>query len=176
MRLAVMLLALAACGRVNFDPVDDGGGGTGPGGDGNGGGGDGTGGAACLMTNNPQCPESAASLVASGTHMSSGNTEVAGDGQAGTCGGTSSGERATQFLVMSTATFVFTTSGSNFDTVLYAKDTCTGVELACNDDEDPTTKTSRLSLALTAGQRVIIVVDGENNDCGQYVLRAGTSL
>ena len=180
MNRAVILLALAACGRVNFDPVGDGGRG-GPTGDGNGGSGDGGGGdsgggGSCLMINNPSCPETAATLFAAGTHMSSGNTDVAGDGLAGTCGGASSGEKATQFLIMSTGTFVFTTAGSGFDTVLYAKDTCTGTELACNDDEGAGVKTSRLSLSLTSGQRVIIVVDGANNECGAFTLRAGTTL
>ena len=90
------------------------------------------------------------------------------------CGGAGAEEQTTQFLVMQSATYIFTTRGSNFDTVIYARDVnCTGVELGCNDDEVPGTKTSKLTLTLTAGQRIVLFVDGMSGQCGNYMLAAG---
>lgn len=59
--------------------------------------------------------------------------------------------------------------------MLYAQDTCAGTELACNDDESGTIKTSKLTLALTAGQNILFVIDGANGQCGTYSLRASAT-
>jgi hypothetical protein len=182
LRLSLVAILLACgCGRINFDPL--GGGGAGDGGpsdgklgDGGGGGIDGTGpGVACVGTATPSCPATAASLNLVGTHMSSGASDNRGDGLAGSCGGAGSHEQTVQFLITQTGTFVFTTRGSNYDTVLYIRDgSCTGPELACNDNFGASF-TSEVSLALTAGQSVIAIVDGANGVCGDFELRAGTN-
>jgi hypothetical protein len=69
-----------------------------------------------------------------------------------------------------TRTYTFSTTGSAFDTVLYVLDDCAGPELACNDDTPPG-NTSSVSVPMTAGQTVIVVVDGYGTASGSYNLR-----
>jgi uncharacterized protein YkwD len=62
------------------------------------------------------------------------------------------------------------TAGSAFDTILYVReDSCTGEELACNDDQGDL-KTSLVSLELQANQTVIVVVDGWDTEQGAFQL------
>ncbi len=74
-----------------------------------------------------------------------------------------------EFTAPATDLYTFDTYGSSFDTVLYALDGCGGTELACNDDSNSTPQ-SEISLNLTAGDSVIIVVDGYNGASGAAVL------
>ena len=61
--------------------------------------------------------------------------------------------------------------GSDFDTLLYIREgTCTGAELACNDDQGDE-KTSAVQLRLEANKTVVIVVDGWDTEQGNYQLR-----
>ena len=165
--LVIAALAIG-CGRVGFEPLDDGAAGDGRRSDGGGG-------MACPLTGTPGCPNSAASLSLTGMHLQSGRTSGGGNGLGGTCGGSSAEEQTVQFFVQQAGKFGFSTDGSDYDTVLYAKDTCGGAEIACNDDENATTKTSKLTLTLNAGQSIIIVIDGANGMCGNYVLRAAST-
>jgi hypothetical protein len=71
-----------------------------------------------------------------------------------------------------TGTFQIDTHDSDFDTVLWVLDgTCAGRELACNDDDENIDfiPTSILTVDLTAGQQVVIVVSGLEAS-GNYVL------
>jgi hypothetical protein len=63
--------------------------------------------------------------------------------------------------------------GTLFDTVLYVRDgDCSGVELACNDDVVPSIFQSRVDLFLTAGQTIVVFVDGYSaGDFGSFVLQ-----
>ena len=57
-----------------------------------------------------------------------------------------------------------------WDSVLYVRDgSCSGMQLACDDDGCPTSLLSRVRLGLTAGQLVVIVVDGFF-DAGRFTL------
>ncbi len=177
MKWLAPLVLLTACGRVSFEPLDDGGG---PGGGGDGPRGDGattdTGsGSACSFTGTPSCPTAGASLNLAGTYNSSGHTSGEGSGLAGSCGGANAEEHTVQFVVMATATYTFTTRGSDYNTVLYLRASCGGAELACNDDF-ATDGHSAITIALTQGQNVIAVVDGANGLCGNYALAVGTSV
>ena len=62
------------------------------------------------------------------------------------------------WVAPSDGTFTFDTAGSSFDTVLrlYADD-C-GTELACDDDGGPDL-TSSITQSVSAGERLVIVVD-----------------
>ena len=63
------------------------------------------------------------------------------------------------------------TAGSDFDTLLYVREgTCTGEELACNDDQGDV-KTSAVQLRLEANKTIVIVVDGWDTEQGNYQLR-----
>jgi len=66
--------------------------------------------------------------------------------------------------------FRMSTTGSEFDTILYVRDAnCTGEELACNDDHE-NERTSRLIVRLEANQSVVVVVDGWGSEQGLFTL------
>ena len=61
-----------------------------------------------------------------------------------------------------TGTFTFDTDGSDYDTVLHLRDgNCSGPELACSDDDLPGYLSS-LTVELTQGQEITVVVSGFN--------------
>jgi hypothetical protein len=68
-------------------------------------------------------------------------------------------------------TFVFTTAGSDYDTILSAADgSCGAAEETCNDDGDGVTDgTSVLVRTMAAGEGVVLVIDGYAQ-AGTYVL------
>ena len=72
----------------------------------------------------------------------------------------------------SSGTFTFDTIGSGFDTVLTVRSgSCTGTALGCSDDiVNATTTTSRLTLALSAGQAIAIIIEGYGTNSGSYLL------
>lgn len=67
------------------------------------------------------------------------------------------------------STFVFDSMGSAFDTVLEIRRPDDLVSLGCNNDSDGTPQ-SRVTLSLSAGQTVLIVLDGHFTDWGEYQL------
>lgn len=69
-------------------------------------------------------------------------------------------------------TFVFDTVGSSFDTMLTARSgSCSGPALDCNDDIVSGTNTaSRLTLALSAGQTLLLALEGFGTESGAFVL------
>jgi hypothetical protein len=69
----------------------------------------------------------------------------------------------------STGSFTFSTAGSAFDTILEVRRYNDQVSLGCNDDV-PGTSQSSLTLSLTAGQTLLIVVDGYSTYCGTFQL------
>ncbi len=91
-------------------------------------------------------------------------------------GGNEAREVAFAYTAPSTGFFAIDTQGSAFDTVLYVRDgSCTGDELACNDDVSPDTVASQMEIFLRAGQRIIIVVDGFGNASGSFMLHINTA-
>jgi hypothetical protein len=60
-----------------------------------------------------------------------------------------------------------------FDTLLYVRrgDTCTGAEIACNDNAAPGTVQSEVLVELELAQSVVIVVDGNGGARGNFRLR-----
>lgn len=76
-------------------------------------------------------------------------------------------------------TFEFSTEGSEFDTLLSVRlGTCSGPELACNDDittAEGGSGLSRVRVALSVGQSVVLVVAGKSTASGHFVL-SGTGV
>lgn len=76
-----------------------------------------------------------------------------------------------------TGRYVFHTCGSQFDTILSARTAdCSGTELKCNDDDEaedfcggPESLASRMVLDLDAGERILLVVDGYDEE-GEFLL------
>lgn len=68
-------------------------------------------------------------------------------------------------------TYTFDTLGSGYDTVLTLRSAgCDGPTLACSDDIAMGTLESRITTPLTAGQTIIISVDGYNGASGPFTL------
>ncbi|MCS6799169.1 MAG: hypothetical protein NZ898_11695 [Myxococcota bacterium] len=78
----------------------------------------------------------------------------------GTCGG-GGRELVIQWTAPMAGRYVFDTQGSEYDTVLYARNgSCEGDELACNDDAGGDLGTqSRIQLSVTKGQVIVLVLD-----------------
>jgi hypothetical protein len=92
-----------------------------------------------------------------------GSTLGATNSFAGSCGGGGAPDLVYAFTAPTTAVYTIDTLGSPLDSVLYVADACVGgVELACNDNTGGT-RQSEVTVALTAGQTVYIVVDGFSN-------------
>jgi len=118
------------------------------------------------------CPDA---LIGSavGPGVAQGDSSGQTNRLAGSCGGGDAPEATLAFTAGQAGQYTFDTFGSDLASVLYAKDgACDGVELACNDDADGTSA-SRLDLTLAAGQRVILVVDGEASAGGAWRLNIG---
>lgn len=93
-----------------------------------------------------------------------------GDAQAGSCGGAGAPDVVVEWVAPAAGRYRVATFGSTYDTVLYARDTCDGAELACNDDAGG--QQSAVDLDLAADQSVVIVLDGFDGDAlGEWDLR-----
>lgn len=163
-RVVVLLCALVAgCGRIGFEPLGSGDGG--PGGDVP----DAVG-MACPNVATGTCGGNQSNLFPTGSAMHSGGTSGLGNARSGSCGGADAEETTLEVFIEGSATYRFDTAGSDFDTVLYVRDGgCDGAELVCNDNAGGGPH-SEVTLALTAGQTIVIVVDGASGVCGNYVL------
>lgn len=161
------LLFAAACGRIGFEPV---------GGDTHGDARDaladgaGASGDSSTMPTIPCADTNLGSAlgpdVASGSTTGTGNDTVAcgGDGPDVTFG----------WFAPATASYRIDLCASDmtFDTLLYVRDgSCTGAQLACNDDACGLGGIqSRVTVPLTAGQGIVIVVDSVFPVTGSYQL------
>jgi hypothetical protein len=88
-----------------------------------------------------------------------GSTATADEATAGSCGGLGSPDYAYLWTAPADGVYRFDTLGSTFDTVVYLLDgTCSGPQLACNDDSGG--PTAAASAYLDAGQVIVIVIDG----------------
>ncbi|NOY89976.1 MAG: hypothetical protein GXP55_02115 [Deltaproteobacteria bacterium] len=105
-----------------------------------------------------------------GDVLATGSTRGAPNDYRGGCGDNGP-ERTFRWRAPRSGRYVFDTSGSRFDTVLYLMAGCGGRPFAagaCNDDA--LTSQARLTWELRGGQTVIVVVDGFGGDQGDFVL------
>jgi hypothetical protein len=111
-----------------------------------------------------------------GTAVAQGNTCGRPNEVTPTCAPSTAPEHAFTWTAPATGTFTFTTAGSALDTVLQVSDLATGSVLGCNDDATAATYQSSVAVNVTAGQSVLIVVDGARSRCGSFKLNIqGTS-
>ncbi len=90
-----------------------------------------------------------------------GDTVDTGDGFQGKCGALLQQDRAHLWTAPRSGTFVFDTAPGGWGNALYVLTGCRGTELAC--DANPTggaRTTASVTVALTQGQTVLVVVDG----------------
>jgi len=120
--------------------------------------------AACLW------PCADAVLSATLPHTVGGSTVGARNDWEASCVESASPDVTYQFTAPASGTFVFDTFGSAIDTVLHAYDGCDGEELDCSDDLGGA-YVSEIELDLSAGEVVVVVVDGFFDSTeGAYVL------
>lgn len=109
-----------------------------------------------------------------GSPVATGSTTGRSNDYAATCAPTSAPDAAYTWTAPSSGTYTFTTAGSSFDTVLEIRAFSTGASLGCNDDSIGTQ--SSVSVALSGGQTVIVVVDGFSTSNGAYQLNITASV
>ncbi len=97
-----------------------------------------------------------------------GNTSAERNDQTPGCGFSNAPDYVYWFVPDQTRMYTFNTTGSVYDTILYVRSTCGGPDLGCNDDFYGLQ--SRVQVNLTAGQGVLVHVDGYSNGAGSYVL------
>lgn len=85
------------------------------------------------------------------------------------CGGDTAGDDTLTFTAPSDGVYAFDTAGSDFDTVMFLLDGCGGDEFGCSDNVGAD-ETSHLNLLMTAGQEVIVGVDGAALEEGNYTV------
>jgi hypothetical protein len=93
------------------------------------------------------------------------------------CGYSNAPDASYTWTAPSTGTYVFSTSGSSFDTILHLRLYNTTTSLGCNDDSNGTYQ-STVSVNLSAGQTVLAIIDGYGSGQGTYRLNitAGSSI
>ncbi|MEM6295686.1 MAG: proprotein convertase P-domain-containing protein [Myxococcota bacterium] len=89
------------------------------------------------------------------------------DASTGSCGGAGAPGVSFSYTAPEAGIYTIDTSGSSFDTVLYAIDGCGGPEIACSNDGG-VDATSRINVTLAAGEEVLFVVDGANAEAGDF--------
>jgi len=109
-----------------------------------------------------------------GLAVVTGTTTSGASDTSGSCGGSSGPDIAYTWTAPAGGTYTFDTVGSSFDNVLYIKDaTCTGTNLVCNNG---TGNSSTVTQTVTAGQRVVVVIDGYlSTSYGPFVLNIASA-
>lgn len=161
------LVLAAACGRIGFDPV-----GGESSGDARGGTGDGattTGDGASMPTIGCVDVNLGSAL---GANVAAGTTNAAGNDSA-LCSGDGP-DVSFGWFAPATASYTIDLCASDmsYDTLLYVRNgSCTGTQLACNDDACGLGGIqSRVTVSLAAGQGIVIVVDSVFPVAGNYQL------
>ena len=111
-----------------------------------------------------------AEALAGGLPLTVDATTAGASEYGGSCGGGGAPEHVFSWSAPQAGTYTIHTTDSDFDTVLYVRDgSCVGAELDCDDDGGPGTQSS-MTLALQAGQEIVIFADGYNSSAGNVVL------
>lgn len=122
----------------------------------------------------PSAPEGACADVELGNSLgeavATGTTAGGQDRVHSECAGGDAPEALLSWQAPEDGWYRFSTHGSSFGTVLYLLDACDGVELSCNNNAAPGTWQSLLDYELSAGDQVIIGVDGYSGHQGDYAL------
>ena len=123
------------------------------------------------ITQAPACPERALGS-AEGPAAARGTTVGGGNDVSPSCGGTGGLDVGFTWTAPRAGSWTFDTFGSSFDTVLQVRDgaMCSGMSLACNDDSGAGVQSS-VTVTLTAGQQIVLIVDGyDASESGDFVL------
>lgn len=112
----------------------------------------------------------ASPTVVSDFGVYTGSTAALGANAAGSCASSVAPEAVIAFTAPTTGAVCARTRGSSFNTVLYARSTCTNAasEITCNDNGR--NLQSEITLNTVAGQTYFLFVDGNGTATGSYVL------
>lgn len=113
------------------------------------------------------CPDGDIGNAVPQTSM--GDSTMADNTLFGSCGGNLANDDTFTFTAPQDGIYTFDTIGSDYDTVLYVREDCGGMELGCNDDISGTETASQVNLTLSADDQVVVIVDGNSED-GNYTL------
>jgi hypothetical protein len=109
-----------------------------------------------------------------GSSVATGSTQGATNDFQPSCGfGGPAGDAAYTWTAPAAGLYVFSTSGSSFDTILDIRQYNTSVSIGCNDDSNAATLQSTVGVNLAAGQTVLVVIDGYFGEEGTYQLSIG---
>ena len=117
----------------------------------------------CLGPCADEALESIAPLTVTGSTSGQGNDE-----NPATCAFSNAADYIFQWNPPADGTYEIDLAGSSYDTVLYVLSSCGGPEIACNDDYFGLQ--SRVQVTATAGEPLIIVVDGYSSSTGSFTL------
>ena len=106
-----------------------------------------------------------------GDMVAMGTTTGRPDAVTASCGSSSGPDLTILWTAPRDGTFTFSTNDSSYDTVISARGggMCSGPELAC-DDDGGTGLDSRIDLPLTAGDAVLLAIEGFSGATGDFVL------
>lgn len=112
-----------------------------------------------------------------GTAIASGTTAGQTNEFTPTCaGGSTAPDVSFTWTAPHNAWYTFSTAGSKFNTVLHVRSFTDSTQtLGCNNNFGGTLQSS-VTLQLTAGTTVVVVVDGAGSKAGNYQLNIGESL
>jgi hypothetical protein len=115
--------------------------------------------------------------VALGSPVATGSTIGLTNDFTPPCASSSAPDASYTWTAPSSGTYVFSTMGSSFDTILHLRLYNTTISLGCNDDSNGTLQ-STVSVNLSAGQTVLAIIDGYGGSQGSYRLNisGGSSI
>ncbi|MDP2313619.1 MAG: hypothetical protein Q8P41_11985, partial [Pseudomonadota bacterium] len=121
-----------------------------------------------LYCTNPCADDDLGSIV--GAAVATGSTTGAGDDYTSDCAYYSAEDVAWVWTAPADGVYTFDTVGTSFDTILAVETgECSATELDCNDDTSGLL--SEVSVALLAGEEVVVHVDGyDSTTSGDYTL------
>lgn len=107
--------------------------------------------------------------VALGSPVATSSTTGLTNDYTPSCATSTAPDASYTWTAPSSGTYVFSTAGSSFDTILQVRAYNTAASLGCNDDSNATLQ-STVSVSLSGGQTVIVVIDGYGSSNGAYRL------
>ena len=110
----------------------------------------------------------ASSIPSTGTYYGYSYEQTAYSRYGGSCGGSAAPESIYSFQVDVADTVCVSTVGSSYDTLLYVREGCDGLEVACNDDAYGLQ--SEVELYAVPGVNYHVFVDGYSTASGDYQL------
>jgi cysteine-rich repeat protein len=106
-----------------------------------------------------------------GASVATGTTIGRANSESGTCVGSGAPDERLIWTAPRAGSFTFNITGPSYDSGIYLRDassgSCTGTQLACNDDA---AGGSSVSVTLASGAAVLIVIDGFGSGAGTWTL------